>query len=161
MSAKLKFPEISGHTTLIDLYTSLTTTRLRLAGADRWRCLFRVRFIDITANRSNVLPSVFKAINYQYKAVEACKVLYFKQEPSSAQRKLFDKEIRIHSVLKHANVIALRGNLIIEPNDRSYIPGAYLLMEFAHGGDLFDKIGECKYALKGHMSCHFQRQMLV
>ena len=59
------------------------------------------------------------------------------------ERKDLDKEIRVLTTLKHTNVVTLLDKLVIEPDtDPRYISGVYMLMEFAHGGDLFDKIGE-------------------
>lgn len=53
-----------------------------------------------------------------------------------------EKEIRVHSALKHNNVLEFINAVIVEPTHKSkYIPGIYMLLEFAAGGDLFDKIG--------------------
>ncbi|KZV80695.1 Pkinase-domain-containing protein [Exidia glandulosa HHB12029] len=84
---------------------------------------------------------VYKAVNYTYNVIEACKVVYLTNDTSVAQRKDLDKEIRVQAALKHINVVSLIDKLIVEPNaDARYISGVYMLMEFAHGGDLFDKI---------------------
>lgn len=85
---------------------------------------------------------VYKAINYTYNAVEACKVVLLTKKTTNAQRKTLDKELRVQAALKHTNVIALIDKLVIEPEtDPRFISGVYMLMELAHGGDLFDKIG--------------------
>ncbi|CCA68771.1 related to checkpoint kinase chk1 [Serendipita indica DSM 11827] len=57
------------------------------------------------------------------------------------EKKVIHKEIQVHSTLVHENIIRMRDALLV-PDDGStkYVPGAYLLMEMAHGGDLFDKI---------------------
>ena len=85
---------------------------------------------------------VYKAINYRHETVEACKVVFLTHETTDAARRALDKEMRVQALLKHANVIALIAKLVIEPGaDARYISGGYMLMEFARGGDLFDKIG--------------------
>ncbi len=53
-----------------------------------------------------------------------------------------DKEMRVHAALKHENVLEFLTAAIVEPGTESpYIPAIYMLLEFAAGGDLFDKIG--------------------
>jgi len=60
-------------------------------------------------------------------------------------RKAINKEIQVHSALVHDNIIRLKDALILEDDGSSkFIPGAYLLLEMAHGGDLFDKIGKSR-----------------
>jgi serine/threonine-protein kinase Chk1 len=55
---------------------------------------------------------------------------------------MVEKEMQVHSALKHSNVIEFINAVIVEPNGRSrYHPGIYMLLELAAGGDLFDKIG--------------------
>ncbi|PVF94416.1 Pkinase-domain-containing protein [Serendipita vermifera] len=57
------------------------------------------------------------------------------------EKKVIYKEIQVHSALIHDNIIRLRNALILEDDGKTkYTPGAYLLLEMAHGGDLFDKI---------------------
>jgi len=59
------------------------------------------------------------------------------------ERKVIHKEIQVHSALVHENIIRMKDALILEDDGSSkFIPGAYLLLEMAHGGDLFDKIGK-------------------
>jgi serine/threonine protein kinase len=59
-----------------------------------------------------------------------------------AERKAIDKEMRVHAALKHGNVLEFLTAVIVEPGTESpYIPAIYMLLEFAAGGDLFDKIG--------------------
>jgi serine/threonine-protein kinase Chk1 len=54
-----------------------------------------------------------------------------------------DKEMRVHTALKHENVLEFLTGATVEPGTESpYIPAIYMLLEFAAGGDLFDKIGE-------------------
>ena len=61
-------------------------------------------------------------------------------------KKVINKEIQVHSALVHENIIRLKDALILEDNGTSkFIPGAYILLEMAHGGDLFDKIGNVNW----------------
>lgn len=46
-----------------------------------------------------------------------------------------DKEIRIHSSVRHENIIALLN----AGQDDTYV---YIVMEFAAAGELFDRIGK-------------------
>ncbi|KAF7974169.1 hypothetical protein HWV62_13295 [Athelia sp. TMB] len=56
-------------------------------------------------------------------------------------KKTIDKEMRVHSALKHANVLEFLCAVVVDPRQKSpYAPGFYMLLEFAAGGDLFDKI---------------------
>lgn len=56
-------------------------------------------------------------------------------------RKSMDKEMRVHAALKHENVLEFLTAATVEPSTESlYIPAIYMLLEFAAGGDLFDKI---------------------
>ncbi|KAG6834889.1 hypothetical protein H0H93_006615, partial [Arthromyces matolae] len=49
--------------------------------------------------------------------------------------------MRIHSVLKHENVLEFINAAVVElKHQHLYVPGIYMLMELAGGGDLFDKI---------------------
>ena len=50
--------------------------------------------------------------------------------------------MRVHSALKHEHVLEFLNAVIVDLKHReTYIPGIYMLLEFAGGGDLFDKIG--------------------
>lgn len=72
----------------------------------------------------------------------ACKLVSLSSNTSEKDRKTVEKEIRVHSVLKHKNVLEFINAVIVEPAQKSkYVPGIYILLEFAAGGDLFDKIG--------------------
>ncbi|CUA73994.1 serine/threonine-protein kinase Chk1 [Rhizoctonia solani] len=84
---------------------------------------------------------VFRAINYETRATAACKVVLITSDTPSAQRKDLEKEIKVHSLLKHINVLEfLRCKTIEESESEKYVPGVYMLLELASGGDLFDKI---------------------
>ena len=57
---------------------------------------------------------------------------------------MLDKEIRVHSAMKHINVLEFFNAVIVEPEAKTkYYPAIYMLLELASGGDLFDKIGAC------------------
>ncbi|KAI0653866.1 CAMK/CAMKL/CHK1 protein kinase [Cubamyces menziesii] len=87
--------------------------------------------------------TVYQAVNLEKGRVAACKVIAITSETTEAQLKAIDKEIRVHSALKHRYILELIGaaRLPLERALKSgYFPGMYLLMEMAAGGDLFDKI---------------------
>ncbi|KDQ55379.1 hypothetical protein JAAARDRAFT_159379 [Jaapia argillacea MUCL 33604] len=84
---------------------------------------------------------VFRAVNIADHRVAACKVVLFNEETTDASRKMLDKEMRVHAALKHTNVLEFLNAVVVENNGKtSYVPGIYMLLEFAAGGDLFDKI---------------------
>lgn len=63
-------------------------------------------------------------------------------ETKPYDRKMIEKEMQVHSALKHPNVIDFINAVIVEPSGRPrYHPGIYMLLELAAAGDLFDKIG--------------------
>ncbi len=50
--------------------------------------------------------------------------------------------MRVHSALKHEHVLEFLNAVVVEMKHKTvYIPGIYMLVEYAGGGDLFDKIG--------------------
>ena len=60
-----------------------------------------------------------------------------------------DKETRVHAALKHENILEFLTAATVEPGtDSPYIPATYMLLEFAAGGDLFDKIGAPPFDLR-------------
>jgi serine/threonine-protein kinase Chk1 len=74
--------------------------------------------------------------------VAACKLIRITEETSEKDRKVIEKEMRVHSALKHANVLEFMNAVVVEAKHKHhYVPGIYMLLEFASGGDLFDKIG--------------------
>jgi serine/threonine-protein kinase Chk1 len=85
---------------------------------------------------------VFRAVHFQEHRVAACKVVTLTPETKPYDRKMIEKEMQVHSALKHANVLEFINAVVVEANGKSrYHPGIYMLLELAAGGDLFDKIG--------------------
>ncbi|KAJ3550876.1 hypothetical protein NM688_g4979 [Phlebia brevispora] len=85
--------------------------------------------------------TVYRAINFTTRKVAACKVVALRPETTRDDRRNLEKEIKVHSTLKHRNVLEFINAYVVEPNTKSgYFPAVYMLMELAAGGDLFDKI---------------------
>ncbi|KIY43505.1 CAMK/CAMKL/CHK1 protein kinase [Fistulina hepatica ATCC 64428] len=85
--------------------------------------------------------TVFRAANFEEHRVAACKLISLTEETTAKERKIIDKEMRIHSALKHINVLEFINAISVETKYKDkYIPGIYILLELAAGGDLFDKI---------------------
>jgi serine/threonine-protein kinase Chk1 len=75
--------------------------------------------------------------------VAACKLISLTEKTTEKERKIIDKEMKVHAALKHENVLEFINAVAVEPKQQQhYVPGIYMLLEFAAGGDLFDKIGE-------------------
>ena len=84
---------------------------------------------------------MFQAVNVKQHRVAACKLIYIKEHTTANERKTVDKEIKIHNALKHQNVLEFISAITVELEHKDYyVPGVYILLEFAAGGDLFDKI---------------------
>jgi len=84
---------------------------------------------------------VYRAVNFDDHRVAACKVITLTAETTGRDRKILEKEMRVHSALKHENILEFISAVIVEPNQTTpYVPGVYMLLELAAGGDLFDKI---------------------
>jgi serine/threonine-protein kinase Chk1 len=74
--------------------------------------------------------------------VAACKLVALNEQSTDKERKTIEKEMRIHSALKHKNVLEFLNAVVVEMKHKHlYVPGIYMLLELAAGGDLFDKIG--------------------
>ena len=85
---------------------------------------------------------MFQAVHTEDHKVAACKVVALTPQTTQHERKVLDKEIRVHAALKHTNVLEFLTALVVESGTESpYVPAIYMLLEFAAGGDLFDKIG--------------------
>lgn len=86
---------------------------------------------------------VFRAVNIKEHRVAACKVIALTEQSTEKERKTIDKEMRVHAALKHRHVLEFINAVVVEPKHKhQYVPGIYMLLELAAGGDLFDKIGE-------------------
>jgi serine/threonine-protein kinase CHEK1 len=91
----------------------------------------------------NRLRRVYFAANVDDHRVAACKHIVFTDTTTDQERKVVEKEMRVHSALKHKNVLEFMNAVVVELKHRHlYIPGIYMILELASGGDLFDKIGE-------------------
>ncbi|WFD44388.1 non-specific serine/threonine protein kinase [Malassezia psittaci] len=58
-------------------------------------------------------------------------------------RRALQKEVQIHSILKHKNVLEFLGSVeyaVGSEAPSNYVRGLYILLELGAGGDLFDKI---------------------
>lgn len=91
---------------------------------------------------------VFEAVNFNDHRVAACKVILITESTSEKDRKNVEKEMRVHSALKHQHVLEFLNAVVVEMKHKAiYIPGIYMLIEYAGGGDLFDKIGSSFFNL--------------
>jgi serine/threonine-protein kinase CHEK1 len=78
------------------------------------------------------------------------------EDTTETERKTLDKEMRVHTALKHDNVLEFYSAYIVEPKKPSpYYPGIYMLLELAAGGDLFDKIGVFQGLATSSCCAHF------
>ncbi|KAK7047155.1 Chk1 protein kinase [Paramarasmius palmivorus] len=85
--------------------------------------------------------TVYKAVNFDDKRVAACKHIAITARTTPKERKDAEKEMRIHAQLKHQHVLEFYSGAVLDhQHAHKYVPGYYLLMELAAGGDLFDKI---------------------
>jgi serine/threonine-protein kinase Chk1 len=98
------------------------------------------------------LLSVFRAINPKalIHRVAAIKVVSYATPSSQSvrpqhppDRQALRKEVQIHGVLKHPNVLEFLGvEEHLKESSKNYVPGLYMVLELGAGGDLFDKIGK-------------------
>ncbi|KAI5986366.1 kinase-like domain-containing protein [Pisolithus albus] len=85
--------------------------------------------------------SVYRAVNVEQHSVAACKLMHISEKTTEKERKTMEREMQIHLALKHKNVLEFLNAVVVEPKYQAhYVPGVYMLLEFAAGGDLFDKI---------------------
>ncbi|KNZ81154.1 Serine/threonine-protein kinase CHK1 [Termitomyces sp. J132] len=73
--------------------------------------------------------------------VTACKLITFTPTTTPTTCKFTEKEIRIHSILKHPHILKFLNAIVVKTKHAHlYMLGIYMLMELAGGSDLFDKI---------------------
>jgi serine/threonine-protein kinase Chk1 len=93
---------------------------------------------------------VFRAIDDTQSRVAACKVVNLFISPSlgygTPNVKELQKEVQVHKSLKHNYILEFLHSEVIdrEKEGEGWVPGLYMLLELAVGGDLFDKIGEAE-----------------
>lgn len=91
-------------------------------------------------------------MNIKDHRVAACKLVRLTEETTERDRKIVDKEMRVHTALKHKNVLEFLNAVIVELKHKlTYVPGIYMLLELAGGGDLFDKIGVWRWVDHAYM----------
>ena len=72
------------------------------------------------------------------------------------------KEVKIHSSLKHKNVLEVMGSEVDQEGiktDWEIGPAFYIVLEYASGGDLFDKIAP-DYGLPEELAHYFFYQLI-
>lgn len=88
------------------------------------------------------------AVNDDTKQLAACKIvnLYISPSlgmgiPNLAELK---KEVQVHKAMSHDYILRFLGSDTYDQRAaemEGWVPGLYMLLELASGGDLFDKIG--------------------
>jgi len=76
------------------------------------------------------------AVNSENDEIIAVKII---SKQNAKVRKNLEREIALHQCLHHENIIQLKRAV----EDKNFV---YMMMEYAAGGELFDKIGIQKYA---------------
>ena len=101
---------------------------------------------------------VFRAIDDAQSRVAACKVINLFISPSlgygSPNIKELQKEVQVHKSLQNPYILGFLHSEVVEREREAqgWVPGLYMLLELAVGGDLFDKIGESKIPMDHLMS---------
>lgn len=87
---------------------------------------------------------VFRAVNPESETHPQAAVKVVSYQSTSSRhpidRRALQKEVQIHSILKHKNVLAFLGSVEYAAATSQYVRGLYILLELCAGGDLFDKI---------------------
>ncbi|WWC92860.1 uncharacterized protein L201_007821 [Kwoniella dendrophila CBS 6074] len=91
---------------------------------------------------------VFRAIDDKNSSVAACKVVNLFISPSlgygQPNVKELQKEVQVHKALKNEYILKFIHSEVIqkekESQEQVWVPGLYMILELAIGGDLFDKI---------------------
>jgi serine/threonine-protein kinase Chk1 len=96
---------------------------------------------------SVLICRVFRAIDDEHSRVAACKVVNLFISPTlghgTPNVKELQKEVQVHKALKNPYILEFIHSEVREREAQAegYVPGLYILLELAVGGDLFDKIG--------------------
>ncbi|KIJ31778.1 hypothetical protein M422DRAFT_53242 [Sphaerobolus stellatus SS14] len=81
--------------------------------------------------------TVYRAANSMLDIVAACKVVPLSPETTKHERKELNKEIQVHSSLKHINILDFINAAIVEPDGKTpWVPGVYMLLEIAAAPDV-------------------------
>ncbi|KNZ80081.1 Serine/threonine-protein kinase CHK1 [Termitomyces sp. J132] len=84
---------------------------------------------------------VFCAINFLMHLIATCKLITFTHATTPAICKSTEKEVPIHSILKHPHILEFLNAIVVETKHvHLYVLGIYMLMELTGSGDLFNKI---------------------
>ena len=141
-----------------------------MAGGSRRKWLYGYVYLVVfvvnpfVTQTNSIFDSVFRAVNISEHRVAACKLILLTETTSDKGRKNVEKEMRVHSALKHQHVLEFLNAVVVELKHKAtYVPGIYMLLEFAGGGDLFDKIGASllPFQMTAFQQLPFQLRMLV
>lgn len=90
------------------------------------------------------LVRVYLGINPATDSLAAVKVINL-TTPAAGRpsRKELEKEVKVHRMMKHQYVLEFIDAVLVEEGS-DYVPGLFMLLEYAQMGDLFDKIGQYK-----------------
>lgn len=97
-------------------------------------------------NERELMYRVFRAF-HETNGSAACKVVNLFVSPSlgvgTPNVKELQKEVQVHKSMKNPYILEFLHSEILEKEreKEGLMPGLYLLLELAVGGDLFDKIG--------------------
>ncbi|WWC73629.1 uncharacterized protein I206_107601 [Kwoniella pini CBS 10737] len=89
---------------------------------------------------------VFRAIDDTHSSVAACKVINLFISPTlgygTPNVKELQKEVQVHKALKHDFILQFIHSEVVDRDQeqKGWVPGLYMVLELAVGGDLFDKI---------------------
>lgn len=141
--------EVSDDSLLYSLGLNFHRLEPRCADWWRWICNASGSLSKFELHWLTVLIfSVYRASNPEHNPPSAaCKLVLLREDSTTKQRELIMKEMKIQKALKgHRNVIGYYAFGVVEWDARKhFVPGFYIYLELAAGGDLFDKIGT--YAL--------------
>jgi hypothetical protein len=105
-----------------------------------------------SSHERQLIERVFRAF-HETNGAAACKVVNLFVSPSlgvgTPNVKELQKEVQVHKSMKNPYILEFLHSEILEKEKEKegYMPGLYLLLELAVGGDLFDKIGTCNFMM--------------